>query len=165
LPSIITLAKTGYTFSGWNTAAAGNGTDYAVGASYTTDSAITLYANWVGLTGAPTILAGPEGITVYASQTPTFSVTAAGTAPLSYQWYKNAAPIGGATGTTYTTPPTTTNDSGTQFKVTVTNAYGAATSSVATLTVNPLPVGTVVATGGTVTNYTLNGISYRVKLE
>jgi hypothetical protein len=32
---------------------------------------------------------------------------------------------------------------------------------VATLTVNLLPVGTVVATGGTVTNYTLNGISYR----
>jgi uncharacterized repeat protein (TIGR02543 family) len=52
LPSSITLAKTGYTFSGWNTAAAGNGTDYAVGASYTTDSAITLYAKWVGLTNA-----------------------------------------------------------------------------------------------------------------
>jgi hypothetical protein len=67
LPSSITLAKTGYTFSGWNTAAAGNGTDYAVGASYTTDSAITLYAKWVGLTDAPTILAGPEVITGRAS--------------------------------------------------------------------------------------------------
>ncbi len=98
LPSSITLAKTGYTFSGWNTAAAGNGTDYAVGASYTTDSAITLYAKWVGLTDAPTILAGPEGITVYASQTPTFSVTASGTPPLFYQWYTNNAAIGGATG-------------------------------------------------------------------
>jgi hypothetical protein len=29
------LAKTGYTFSGWNTAADGSGTSYAEGASYT----------------------------------------------------------------------------------------------------------------------------------
>ena len=46
LPSNITLARTGYTFAGWNTAADGNGTDYAVGAGYTTDAAITLYAKW-----------------------------------------------------------------------------------------------------------------------
>jgi uncharacterized repeat protein (TIGR02543 family) len=70
LPSSIALAKTGYTFSGWNTAAAGNGTDYAVGASYTTDSAITLYAKWVGLTdayGAATSSVAP--LTVNAAPT------------------------------------------------------------------------------------------------
>ncbi len=113
---------------------------------------------------APVITTQPADIAVYASQSAAFSVTATGNATQVYQWYTNDAAIAGATGTTYTTPATTTNDSGTQFKVTVTNAFGAVTSSVATLTVNPLPVGTVVATGGTVTNYTLNGLSYRAHI-
>ncbi|WP_164821249.1 InlB B-repeat-containing protein [Paenibacillus koleovorans] len=42
-----TLSKTGYTFTGWNTTANGNGTSYAEGADYTmgpTD--VTLYAEW-----------------------------------------------------------------------------------------------------------------------
>jgi hypothetical protein len=77
-----------------------------------------------------------------------------------YQWYTNDVAIDGATGTNYTTPATSTNDSGKQFKVMVTNAYGAVTSSVATLTVNAAPAGGVVATGGTITNYTLNGTNY-----
>jgi hypothetical protein len=40
------LAKTGKTFSGWNTAADGSGTDYATGANYTTDNYLILYAKW-----------------------------------------------------------------------------------------------------------------------
>lgn len=40
------LVRTGYTFSGWNTAADGSGTSYAAGASYTTNAATTLYAQW-----------------------------------------------------------------------------------------------------------------------
>ena len=44
LPSNITLARSGYTFAGWNTAAKGNGTNYAVGDSYSTNAAVTLYA-------------------------------------------------------------------------------------------------------------------------
>lgn len=40
------LEKTGYTFSGWNTAADGSGTDYAPGASYTITGNATLYAKW-----------------------------------------------------------------------------------------------------------------------
>ncbi|MBM4148578.1 MAG: hypothetical protein FJ224_05995 [Lentisphaerae bacterium] len=40
------LVKAGSTFAGWNTAADGNGTDYAEGASYTVDAAVTLYAKW-----------------------------------------------------------------------------------------------------------------------
>jgi unsaturated rhamnogalacturonyl hydrolase len=108
----------------------------------------------------PTITTPPANAMVYASLTATFSVTAAGSPPLVYQWYTNNAAIGGATGTTYTTPATTTNESGTQFKVTVTNAYGAVTSSVATLTVLEMPPYPPSATGGTLTNYTLNGTNY-----
>jgi uncharacterized repeat protein (TIGR02543 family) len=41
------LERTGYTFSGWNTAADGNGTDYTGGAGLILgDSSITLYAKW-----------------------------------------------------------------------------------------------------------------------
>lgn len=43
-----TLAKTGYTFSGWNTLADGSGTDWAVGTFFVIGSVnITLYAKWI----------------------------------------------------------------------------------------------------------------------
>ncbi len=44
------LARTGYTFAGWNTAADGSGTHYSEGAIYTTDADLILYAKW-GLAG------------------------------------------------------------------------------------------------------------------
>jgi len=40
------LARIGFVFSGWNTQADGSGTDYAEGAEYTTNAAVTLYARW-----------------------------------------------------------------------------------------------------------------------
>jgi hypothetical protein len=76
---------------------------------------------------------------VTAGQTATFTVVASGTAPLAYQWQKNGANIAGATAASYTTPATTTSDSGSAFRVVVTNTAGTVTSSAATLTVNPAP--------------------------
>ena len=90
---------------------------------------------------APTITSQPAGQTITAGQTATFSVGASGTAPLSYQWEKNGAAIGGATSSTYTTPAETTSDSGAQFSVVVRNSVGSATSNGATLTVNPATPG------------------------
>jgi len=63
-------------------------------------------------------------------------VAATGTAPLAYQWKKNGVNIAGATAASYTTPVTTTGDSGSTFAVVVTNAAGAVTSAATTLTVN-----------------------------
>lgn len=40
------LAKTGHTFSGWNTAADGTGTNRAVGSTFNITSNTTLYAKW-----------------------------------------------------------------------------------------------------------------------
>ena len=40
------FTRTGYTFTGWNTAANGSGTSYADGASYTATADVTLYAQW-----------------------------------------------------------------------------------------------------------------------
>ena len=42
------LAKSGYLFDGWNTAANGSGTDYAPGASYKGKD-VTLYAKWAAI--------------------------------------------------------------------------------------------------------------------
>src|SRR6266704_179312 len=85
----------------------------------------------------PSITSQPASQTVAAGQTATFSVTASGTAPLSYQWSKNGTPISGANSSSYATPPTSTSDNGAQFVVVVSNAAGSATSNPATLTVTP----------------------------
>jgi hypothetical protein len=86
---------------------------------------------------APSITAQPANQTVTAGQTATFSVTALGTTPFSYQWQKGTTAITGATSASYTTPVTTTTDNGSQYSVVVSNAIGNATSNAATLTVNP----------------------------
>ena len=75
---------------------------------------------------APSITAQPANKTVTAGQTATFSVTATGTAPLTYQWKKNGAAIGGATSASYTTPATAASDNNAQFTVTVTNSVSSA---------------------------------------
>jgi len=88
---------------------------------------------------APSITSQPTSQSVTAGQTATFSVTATGTAPLSYQWQKNGVAISGATSSTYTTPATTSSDNGAQFAVTVTNSVGTVTSNTVALTVNTPP--------------------------
>jgi Immunoglobulin domain len=85
----------------------------------------------------PTITTQPSAQTVTAGQTATFTVAASGTAPLSYQWQKNGSDITGATAASYTTPVTTTADSGALFRVAVSNSAGNVTSNSAMLTVNP----------------------------
>jgi hypothetical protein len=84
---------------------------------------------------APTISTQPANLSVNAGQTATFTVVAAGTAPLSYQWQLNGTAIAGATAASYITPVTTTADSGQQFRVVVINSLGSITSNIATLTV------------------------------
>ena len=83
----------------------------------------------------PSITAQPASQTVTAGQTATFSVTASGTAPLSYQWQKNSANISGATAASYSTPATAAADNGAKFDVVVSNTAGSQTSTMATLTV------------------------------
>jgi Bacterial Ig domain/Putative Ig domain/Immunoglobulin domain/Immunoglobulin I-set domain len=104
----------------------------AAGSATSSGAVLTVSAAAV----APAITAQPANQTVTVGQTVTFSVAATGTAPLAYQWMKNSVAINGANASSYTTPATTSSDSGEQFTVVVSNAAGSATSSGATLTVN-----------------------------
>jgi hypothetical protein len=63
-------------------------------------------------------------------------VVASGTAPLTYQWQKNATAISGATSASYTTPAEDVGDDGVSFTVIVTNSVGSVTSSGAKLRVS-----------------------------
>jgi hypothetical protein len=89
---------------------------------------------------APSITTQPLSKNVTAGQTATFTVTATGTATLTYQWKKNGGAISGATSASYTTPATSISDNGASFTVTVSNSTGSATSNPATLSVTAAPV-------------------------
>ena len=83
------------------------------------------------ITGQPT---SPGAIS--AGQSATLSVTASGTAPLSYQWYagasgNTASPVTGGTGPSVTVSPSST----TSYWVRVSNSCGSANSAAATVTV------------------------------
>ena len=94
---------------------------------------------------APTITTQPASQSVLVGQKATFTVTASGTAPLTYQWQRNGAPIAGATMSSYTTPDTVFADNGAAFVVVVSNAAGSTASSSAALAVSA----TVPAAGAT----------------
>jgi hypothetical protein len=161
-----------YTFAGL-----ANGT-YAVAPSHAgfvfTPSSQSMTVNGANVTGvnftanaapvAPTITTQPASQTVTAGQNASFSVTATGTAPLTFQWQKYGVAISGATSpsyttpasittqpvsqtsSSYTTPATTSSDNGALFTVVVSNTAGSVTSNPATLTVNAAPVAPSITT-------------------
>ena len=72
------LAKTGYTFSGWNTEANGSGTSYSQGNTFRINADTTLYAQWIVATtpSAPTSLSSVGGNTeAYILFTQTGTIT------------------------------------------------------------------------------------------
>ncbi|MFZ3168839.1 MAG: PGF-pre-PGF domain-containing protein [Candidatus Methanoperedens sp.] len=87
----------------------------------------------------PSITTQPVNKRAINGSTATFSVVAAGTAPLSYQWMRNGADIAGATGSSYTTPTVSPSDNNTKYSVLVSNAYGSVTSNEAILSVIEQP--------------------------
>lgn len=84
---------------------------------------------------APTITSNPLSQTVTAGLPATFSVNAAGTSPINYQWYENGAVISGANSASYTTVATSGADNGASFQCVVSNSAGSATSTTAMLSV------------------------------
>ena len=90
---------------------------------------------------AVAITVQPLSQTLPIGETATFTVTATGTAPLSYQWSENGVGIAGATGTSYTTPAVALGNGGStsigSFQVKVSNATSSVVSNDAALTAGP----------------------------
>lgn len=116
-----------------------------------TSNAATLTVSTAAV--APSIAAQPVSTTVTAGTAVVFTVTASGTAPLSYQWSKDGAAISGATGATLTIGSAQTADAGT-YTCTVSNSVGSATTAAAKLTVSAAAVAPAITqqpSGATVT--------------
>jgi Immunoglobulin domain len=88
---------------------------------------------------APTITIQPKDQTGYVGETATFTVSAAGSDPLTYTWQKNATQISSGLSSSYTTPVLSATDDGASYSVTVSNAKGSVTSSSAKLSVSLRP--------------------------
>jgi len=82
------------------------------------------------------------------------AVSASGTGPLAYQWWKSSGAISGATNAGFVLASVSTNDAGNYFAV-VSSPFGTATSALATVTVyvpvtiRSEPTNQVVPAGGT----------------
>ncbi len=83
----------------------------------------------------PNVTTHPSNQTVPVGSTAMFNVVVAGSQPLSYQWQKNGADIGGATSNSYSTPVLSSADSGGTYRCVVSNPVGADTSNQAVLSV------------------------------
>lgn len=99
------------------------------GAGSATSNAAVLTVNAVV---APAITGHPLSALVPVGDTAIFTVAASGTAPLSYQWKKGAANVGGDSAT-LTIPNVQAGDAG-SYHCVVSNSAGTATANAATLT-------------------------------
>jgi Immunoglobulin domain/Immunoglobulin I-set domain len=101
------------------------------------------------LTRAPVVTVNPTNQTVNAGQTATFSAAASGTPTPTVQWQQSTdggatfSNISGATSTTYSFTPTVAQ-SGYQYHAVFTNTVSTATTTAATLIVNPAAVAPVI---------------------
>lgn len=85
-------------------------------------------------TAPPSILESPVSQTCLQGQSLTLAVAATGSAPLTYQWFKDGAALPNATSASWSIPAVQTADAG-SYTVRIENAAGSITSAPATITV------------------------------
>ena len=83
---------------------------------------------------APQIVVHPRSQTAAPGGTATLTVSANGTAPLSYQWQRAGVPIPGATSASLVLSKVSLSDAG-EYSVVVSNSAGSETSQIITLSV------------------------------
>ena len=93
------------------------------------------YAFGVDSDNLPFVLSHPGNQVLLSGQTATLSVSAIGTAPLSYQWKRNGGNISGATSSSYTTPSLNISNNGDLYSCLVTSSDGSLESNTAEITV------------------------------
>lgn len=75
-----------------------------------------------------------DALTINTTQQVTFTATAEGTAPLTWQWLKNGTPIAGATSNTYVITSAALSDGGV-YRARASNSAGSAESNAITINV------------------------------
>lgn len=125
---------------------------------------------------APTIITQPQSQAVQVGDTVTFTVFAAGSPPLVYQWEKDAIALSGATNASLTLSNVSLGSAG-SYLVVVTNVAGSITSSPAILKVvlppasiqvaaaNVAPDGTVTLPVNLVANGNENALSFSLNFD
>jgi len=127
------------------------GISYINGSLYVTDSDNTGTNSGPGAIyrlDVPVFLAaGPMSQTTTTGNTVTFSVSAGGTGPFTYQWQLNGTNLPGATASSLTLSNVTPANAGT-YTVSITGASGTVTAAAATLTVLDLKMYAGLTLGG-----------------
>ena len=93
-------------------------------------------SSFLWLSNGPAITAQPQAATVLAGHSATFNVALTGSAPFSYQWYKNGTAVTTGTLPWFTIGSSGSNDTASYYAV-IGNAFGSATTDAVTLVVNP----------------------------
>ena len=117
------------------------------GSPETSDAAGKIYVIQYVPDQAPLITQQPKSQVIAVGEPVTFSVSATGASPFTYQWQRNGIDIDGATSDSYTIPAVSFADSGAGFRCIVSNSIGTSVSVAATLTVanTTRPVPTITA--------------------
>lgn len=114
--------------------------NYQVVVASSFGSATSVVARLTVDPGVPVITTQPGSLVKRVGAPAAFRVVANGAKPLSYQWFKGADAIPGATGTNYTIAAVAATDGG-DYTVVVSNVSGSTPSQVASLTLVLTPAG------------------------
>ena len=119
-------------------AAMADGGDYSVVVSNGSETA-TSSVTTLTVIGRPVISQQPLGQTVSVGGTASFAVSATGVAPLVYQWLFRGTNLPGATKSSLSIANAQANNAG-NYQAVISNVYGLAISSTASLLVNTKPI-------------------------
>jgi hypothetical protein len=123
----------------------------------------------VTVQAAPYITSQPQSQDGLLGLTVTFTVSAMSAGPMTYQWYYQGSPVGGATSSTYSVLNLLGSDAGDYFVI-ISNAQGSTMSSIAHLgvvytpTIKRQPVSQTVALGQSAT-FTVSGTNYPINYQ
>lgn len=130
----------------------------SMGSATSSTALLTVY-------NAPSIVTQPISQSVTSGNNVSFSVTASGSATLTYQWYKDGLSISGANSSSYAITNVSSATAGT-YTVTITNNYGSATSNGALLTVTTATVAPTISSQPNSTSVTSgNSASFTVSVS
>jgi hypothetical protein len=159
----------GATSSAYTTLGLTQSTDYWVRVSNGCGHAdsVTVTVTVTATCTAPAVTAQPGSQSILSGQSATLSITATGTAPLSYQWYRGVSgdtgsPISGATSSSITTPGLTQNSS---YWVRVSNGCGQADSATAVVSVTAPPIVVSLQKAGSPFRIRVSGSNLRSELQ